>query len=222
MRKAAVILLAVVVLSGSLVFFKNQIGKALVTSGFEKLTGTPMKIGEFRLSLLQPMVSAKEVEIYNPEGFPGGDKVMARIPAFYFAFDLGQFFRGSLHIRSFALDLERIVVVRNAGGAVNLESLRALQPRGGGKQPSMTIDEAEIGLGKVEYRDYQLGSPLTRELDVNFRRKFANVTDPSALVKAVVTQALQAAGLSAVTKELENKVNKQLEKFKGLGNFSLP
>jgi hypothetical protein len=219
---AAVILLIIAVIAAGLFLFKDSIARSAVQGMFEKITGAPLEIKSLRLSLSKSTVDASGITVYTPPEF--ADRVMASLPAFLLDIDIGAYFKGTVHIRRLTLELATLEVVRNNKAQVNIESLKALQPKGGGKPPQMSIDTAQVYVGTVVYRDYTLGTPLVKEFKVVARQTYTRVDDPHALVNSIIATALhntdiaRSLGLSG----LQEKAGKELEKLKNRYGIPFP
>lgn len=216
MKIVAIVLVVIVLIVASLFVFKNAVAKAVIQSAFEKITGSPLTIKSLALSLSPSTVDAKEITLYNPPSFP--DKLMAFIPELFLDFDLKEYLQGKIHVRELRLNIATVEVVRNRQAAVNVSGLRALQPKGGGKPPQVSIDKAELTMGKVVYRDYTLGNPFVKEFNLNAHQTYTKISDPAVLAEAVVATALKATPLA----ELQNRANQELEKLKNRFGITLP
>ncbi len=142
----------------------------------------------------------KGLRIANPQGF--ADPVMADIPELYIDYDLGAFLRGMVHLTEVRLDIEKFVVVRNPGNALNVSALKGLipPPQGSGPPPKIAIDLVVLHIGKAEYRQYG-AQMIARDFTLNLDERIKNVTDPKALLNAVISRVLSSAGIAALAGE---------------------
>ena len=191
MKKVILVVCIAIVSAVALAFvFKDVIARNVIVRGFESVTGAPMEMGSVRFSF-GGAVEAKGIKLFNPGSY--SDRLMADIPEFTVTADIPQFLKGKVHLSLLKLSLKEIAVVRDAKGALNVDSLRALQPKGSGPAPQIAIDLVQYSVGKVTYRDYQLG--ITKEFDVNLSDSLSNVTDPMSLVKVILSKALKSTSI---------------------------
>ncbi|MGE5308628.1 MAG: hypothetical protein ACM3OC_06065 [Deltaproteobacteria bacterium] len=245
-KRTKIIIISAAAVVAVVFMLKDMIARSMVTAGFTAVTGAPMEMKKFSFSVLRSRVEAGDVRIYNPPGFTDTDRLMADIPSLALAVDVGSVFSGKPHILELKLDLAALVIVRNRKATLNIDSLRALQPKGGGKPPPMTIDLVQLSIGKLIYRDFALGSPLERTFELEINEKFADITNPYSLVNAILARALSSANLEQIAgidmdklnsdldrsiastrnkfrESLQKQGDKSLQKYRDqLGNFSFP
>ena len=186
------VLLVVVLLAA-----KNVVAKIAVSSGVWGVTGLKLEMRSLSVGLFRSRVHAQGVKLYNPEGFP--DKIMADLPELYVDYDLPAFFTGKTHLRELRVDLNEFVVVKDAQGRLNLDSLKPVQKakQEGKEKPkpvkpgSFRIDDLQLKVGRVVYKDYSGGgAPRIEEYPVNLDEHHKNVNDPTALGALIVSRAL--------------------------------
>lgn len=198
---AGAVILAVLV---ALSLGKDMVAKAAVEKGVEMVTGLRLQIGGFGLGVLRTVVDITNLKLFNPAGFQ--DKTMLDMPKIYVNYDLPAIIGGTVHLRELRLDMKEFVVVKNAGGQLNLDSLKAVQaqktkarPAAGGKAPKVKIDILELKIGKVVYKDYTARpSPSVKEFNINLNEKYSNIDDPSKLVGLIVVKALMNTNIAAL------------------------
>lgn len=222
------VLVAVLIIAVALSFAKDIVIKTSVEKGVTLLTGLKLGMSGLKVGILSQVVDIKGLKIFNPEGYT--DKIMLNMPVIYVSYDLASFFSNKIHIKKIKLDLEEFVVVKNANGEVNLDSLKGVQA---GKktakkeeakpQPgkAMQIDELDLKVGKVVYKDYSAGAkPSIQEINVNINEKFTNITNPAALVSIIVVKSLMnttIANLANVDiKALQGPINDTLKQAQAI------
>lgn len=192
---AAVVLLAA----------KNVIAKLAVSAGVGAVTGAKLEMRSLEVGLFRSRVHAQGVKLHNPKGFP--EKIMADLPELYVDYDLPAFFTGKTHLRELRVHLKEFIVVKDAQGRVNLESLKPVQkakeegkekkPKPETKPGAFRIDDLHLKVGKVIYKDYSGGgAPRIEEFPVNLDEHHQNVNDPTALGALIVTRALFKTGVA--------------------------
>lgn len=176
---------------------KGVIAKMAVSAGVKAVTGLRLEIRSLQVGVFQSRVHARGIKLHNPHGFP--DPMMADLPELYVDYDLPAFFTGRTHLRELRVDLREFTVVKDRQGRLNLDSLTAVkkakEEKGKEKKPakpgSFQIDQLDLKVGKVVYKDYSAGGePSVREFNVNLHERHSNVNDPAALGALIVSRAL--------------------------------
>ncbi|HNX90969.1 MAG TPA: hypothetical protein PKY78_01385 [Candidatus Omnitrophota bacterium] len=196
----AVVLAVCLVLSVS----KNVIAKVAIEKGVETVTGLKLEMQSLNIGILNTLVGIKNLKLYNPDGYK--EKVMVDLPEAYVNYDLPAIFKNMVHLREVRLDLKTFVVEKNSKGELNLDALKPVQSgkkgKAGAKQepaqeakqgkaPEIKIDLLTLKIGKVVYLDYSKGgTPQMQEFNLNINEQYRDITDPNALVGAIVVKAL--------------------------------
>lgn len=200
MRKVLVIAIGIVAGLLVLSFTKDVVVKISVEKGVEAITGLPLNIKSFRVSIIKTLVGIKDLRLFNPKGYE--DKIMLDMPEIYVHYDLPAIFKGKIHLKEMRINMKEFAVVKNRNGGLNLDSLKAVRARKEGgastseekeisKAPEIQIDSLKLKIGKVMYKDYSRGgSPLVKEFNVNLDEQYENITDPHALVSLIVVKSL--------------------------------
>ncbi|MDD5745741.1 MAG: AsmA family protein [Candidatus Omnitrophica bacterium] len=198
---AAVFIILVVVIV-ALVAGRNFVVKAAVTSGVKAVTGLTLNIDSVNIGIGKTLLGITGVTLYNPPGFT--DKVMVDVPEIYVDYDAGALLKKKIHLEEVRLNIKEFVVVRNAEGVLNLDSLKPVQtaqpkpaaakPDSGKTEPApqINIDVLRLKIGTVVYKDYSQGAtPKTREFKINIDETYEHITDPQALARLIVVKALK-------------------------------
>jgi uncharacterized protein involved in outer membrane biogenesis len=126
------------------------------------------------------------------------------MPELYMEYDLGSLISGVKHLKKVKMDIAEFTVVRNEGGQLNLDSLKAIQAKtgqGSGKKEDMKfkIDVLELKIGKVIYKDYSLpGGPVIKEFNVAINERYENITNPYSLASTIVFKALVNTNIASL------------------------
>lgn len=217
MKKILLIFVILVLVIAGLTLAKNIIARAAIINGVKAMTGLELEIGKVNVGVLNTFLDLGGLKVLNSSAF--SDKVLADFPQIYANYSLGDFFKGKAHFKELKIDLKELTVVRNREGAVNVNSLKALMPKGGGKPPQVQIDKLDLRVGKVFYKDYSSGTPQTREFNVGINEQIDNVTDPNALVRLILLRALSRTNigsladidLSGLKDEVTKKVSQEAQ-----------
>jgi hypothetical protein len=122
MKKVLIVIVAVLVV---LFLAKDFIASTVFTSGIRAFTDLPASVKSMKVGIFRSAVEINGFKVYNPKN-AFKDRVMLDMPALYVDYDLGSFFSGVNHIRKMKLELNELYVIRNEGGELNLDSLKAI------------------------------------------------------------------------------------------------
>ncbi len=198
-----VIVLAVVVV---LVVAKDTITRVVVEKGVKVVTGLPIKLDKIDISLAKTTFDIEGLKLYNPPGFE--DKVMLDMPRIYVDYDLPAFLREEIYLTKLRVNIKEFVVVKNAKGELNLDSLKTIQQLQSGKKKGAAdsggqefqIDSLELIIGIVAYKDYSKGGkPAVMEFTINIDEKFKNVNSPNKVVNLIIVKALMNTTIAKLT-----------------------
>ena len=201
MKKPLTILIGILAILIALSFVKDLLIKVSVEKGVQIATGLPLKIQGFRVGILRTLIDIKNLKLYNPEGYP--DKVMLDMPQIYVDYNLASIFKGKVHFQDMRINLKEFYVVKNKDGEVNLNSLNVVkeekeekkkkkaQKKVSKKALGIQIDNFEIKIGKVIYKDYSQGpEPVVREMEINIDERFQNIKDLKTLISLILVKSL--------------------------------
>jgi hypothetical protein len=198
-----------IVVAVILVLFRNQIIKAGAGATIKSISGVDMRIGSLNVGLFRTAVQIKDLKLFNPSSFP--ENLMMDLPELYVKYDLPAIMKGTIHLPELKVNLKEFVVVKSVKGDINVNSLKALQPKGEGKPPKIMIDVMELNIGKVIYKEFRAtGTPKVSEFNINFHERYENITDPNVLVGLIVSKALRntsIAGVSGIVKKADSILN---------------
>ncbi|VAX36961.1 hypothetical protein MNBD_UNCLBAC01-1851 [hydrothermal vent metagenome] len=233
-----IIFLGIIVIA--VLAFKNVIIKSVVEKGVESATGLPLKIGSFNLGLTKTHIGIKEFQLFNPEGFP--DEAMFTAPEVFVDYNLGNIIKGKIHLEEIRLNFDKLVVIKNANGELNLNVLKPKKKESDdqksqpdseekketkkkGKAPDIQIDHLLLKVGKVVYKDYSKGGePSVKEFEVNLYEKFDNITNPEMLMTLIVQKVLAKTALSNLLNfDMQGSIDSVKEKMDSFkGKIKLP
>ena len=208
MKKLVSILIVVLVVLFVLSFAKDMIIKTSVEKGVEVVTGLPLKMKSLTVGIIKTLVGIKDLKVYNPAGYK--DKVMLDMPEIYVDYNLPDIIKGKVHLNDVRLDLKEFVVVKNEKGELNLNAIKTVQTqkegakpaeaKEKGKAPEIQIDNLQLKIGKVIYKDYSKGgAPSVQEFDINLNERYQNIDDPNKLVSLIVVKALMNTSIAKLT-----------------------
>jgi uncharacterized protein involved in outer membrane biogenesis len=188
-----VIFLSIVILLYGLFFYVKHLKiKDIVEHEIEEELGIKVSIKELELSPLLTLIGAKGVTIHNPAGFPDGE--LAYISSIYFVFDpVEVLIRKKPNIYLFALDLDRLNVVNNKTGAVNLKEIIPIKKETAQQDDvPFSFDVIILSIGDVYYTDYGAKGQKTHQYHIGIENQaFVNLEDESEVIRLIVYKALQ-------------------------------
>ncbi|MBN3037949.1 MAG: hypothetical protein JW869_00865 [Candidatus Omnitrophica bacterium] len=194
------------------IFLVISVGKDLIikTSAekvTEMVTGLKLSISSFKVGVINTLVGIRDLRLHNPKGYK--DKIMLDMPEIYVDYDLPAIMRGTVHLEEMRINMQEFFVVKNERGELNLDSLKVVQAQKEGKKPQeqekgktpqIKIDNLQLKIGKVVYKDYSKGgTPQVREFNVNLNEKYSNITNPYSLVSLIVVKALANTTIANLT-----------------------
>lgn len=208
MKKITKVLVFSWIVLVALLLARNIIVKGIVESGVTVVTGMPLSIQKLDLGLSKTSVDIEELVIKNPAGFH--DTVFVEIPKIFVAYNLPDILKGKLHLEDLTFDMKQFSVVRNEKGALNLDSLKALQraqkssepaaqEKGKGKTPPIQIDRFHLKVGKASFMNYSGGQPSVQEFNVGLDEVYRDITDPNKLVALIVVKVMMRTPLAMLS-----------------------
>ncbi len=211
MKRKIIIIPAIVFAVLIVLFFgKNMIIKTSVSTGVKAMTGLKLSIRSMNVGVFKSLLGINELQLHNPSGFE--DDLMMDLPEIYVDYNLGAFMGGKVHLEEVRLNLREFLVVKNADGQLNLDSLRVVKEDGeeevekddGKKEksemPDLQIDLLEMKIGKVIYKDYTKGTPPKEKVfNVNIDERYENITDPQSFVRLIILKALKNTTIASLT-----------------------
>jgi len=208
MKKLVYVLVVVMVLFVVFVMAKNIIAKTAVSAAVKTMTGLKLDIKKMDIGLMGTYINIEGLTLFNPSGYQ--DKVMLDIPEVYVNYDLGSLFGGKPHLEALRLELKELVVVKNANGQLNLDTLKVVREKKQKKastakaapapMPDIQIDVLEFKIGKVIYKDYSMGpAPRVNTYNINIRERYTNVTNLSSLASIIIFKALMNTAIVNLT-----------------------
>lgn len=207
MKNKINILIGILAILVVLSFAKDLTVKVALEKGMELVTGLKLRVSSISVGILNTSVGIRDLRLYNPAGYE--DKIMLDMPEIYVNYDLAAFLRGKVHLEEVRIDMNEFVVVKNAKGELNLDSLNVVKAEKSGKKPAqeaagkapeISIDKLRLKIGKVTYKDYSKGgAPAVQEFNVNLDETYSNIDDPYALVSLIVVKSLANTSIAKAT-----------------------
>ena len=182
---------------------KEAIFRFALTSGIKALTGLDIRMQGVTVGITKTLVGINDLQVFNPVGFR--EKIMADLPEVYIDYDLLALLRKKVHIEELRINLKELTIIKSQEGQLNLNSLTGAKeskdqkpaPKAKKKKkPQFSIDNLELKIAKVVYKDYSSAEPKIVELNLHINKRFENVGDFNQLRRIILGKAL--TNLSAV------------------------
>jgi hypothetical protein len=204
-KKLAIVIVGILVAVLVLSLCKDMIAKTAVERGAELVTGLKLRVSSFKLGIIKTLVGIRDLKLYNPRGYK--DKIMVDMPQIYVEYDLPAIFKNKIHLQDMRIDLKEFYVIKNEKGELNLDSLKVVKAQKEGKKPEskgkaqqIQIDNLQLKIGKVIYKDYSSGGePSVKEFNVNLNESYKNINNPYALASLIVVKALMNTTIASLT-----------------------
>jgi len=187
-----------IVAIGAVVILRNAIIKFAIQHTVKATTGATLSIQHMRIGLTNAAVDIRGLRLHNPRGFP--EPIMVDMPHVSVDIKASDLLKNKVHIESCTIHLQEFVVIKNAKGEVNVNSLKPVREgkqaartpaQKSGKPPKLQIDHLEYTIGKVVFKDYSQGSPpKVQEFPLNLQRKYTNVTNPTFIANVIILDAV--------------------------------
>ncbi|MCX5702201.1 MAG: hypothetical protein NTW64_04395 [Candidatus Omnitrophica bacterium] len=201
----AVVLIAILVLS-AFCLFRDLIIKSVISSVTSNITGAPVHIGGFSLSVIKQSVKITNFKMYNPKGFP--QEILVDIPKLGVSCNLSALIKGKLHLKLLDFDLKELVLTKNKEGKLNVDSLKVVEAgkepkkekaKKPAKQMAMQIDVVNLNIGRVINKDYSVGEqPVIKVFDINIKKTYKDITSVQQLAALIIAEPLKAAGIQGL------------------------
>jgi hypothetical protein len=194
-------LIIILIIFAALVFLgiaRDQVIKSIVTVSASKILGAPVRINGLSIGILGRSIDIKGFKIYNQEGFPKG--ILLDLPRIRADLDLGALLGRRLHLKHIYVDLKELVLIKNAEGKLNVDSLKVAKKdeKARGKKETksipMQIDLVTLSIGRIVNKDLSTGKkPSVEVFDAGIKeKKYRNITSAQQLAALILVQAMQA------------------------------
>ncbi|MFA6357270.1 MAG: hypothetical protein WCY09_01180 [Candidatus Omnitrophota bacterium] len=182
-------------ITGVVSFFvlKNLKIKEIVEREIEKSLGINVTIEKIEISALFTHIAVKGITIHNPGGFLEDE--LAYINSIHILFDpLEVLLKSKPNLYVFALDLQRLNIVKNNDGLVNIEEILPVKDKNapGRDQTPFYFDVLVFSLGEVNYIDYSQVAKKVNNYPIGIKMAtFIGIKDEQEVIKLVVSKAIE-------------------------------
>ena len=166
--------------------------KEIVEKEIEQSLGINVTIDKIEFSPALAHNGASGITIHNPSGFPEDE--LAYIGSIQFVLDpIETIIRKKPNIYLFTLDLERLNIVKNKEGKVNIKEIIPVK-EGASEEPETPFyfNVIVLSIGEVKYTDYTGGSRTERKYPIQLKNAaFVGLKNENEVVKMVVYKAIE-------------------------------
>ena len=194
-------IIAVVLALILLLALTDYLIKAAIEMTSPRIIGAKVQMGDLSLGLLTHKVHIKDFRLSNPPGFP--DEVFLVMPEVTADVDIWQLIQGKMHFPLVVFNMEKMVIIKNKEGKLNVNSLKIIQDQLAAnkgkpmKLPVFRIDLLELSIGKVISEDYTHAPPvLVEAYDVAIKNaKIRNIDGVPKLMASVIVEAMKPTAI---------------------------
>ena len=120
------VVLLVIILAVAFVLALDPILRSVAENRIRAQTGMTAEIGKFHLGLLDPVITIKDLKVFNPPAFGGTPFLI--IPEIHVEYDREALAKNQIHVTLMRFNLGELVIVKNEAGQTNLLSLGLAVP----------------------------------------------------------------------------------------------
>jgi hypothetical protein len=176
---------------------RNIIAKKAVISRVNSVTGLDLQVDSIDIGIFKTVLAINGMKLFNP-GEPE-DRLMVDLPEAYLEYDFPAFLKNKIHLKQLRLNLRELHIGRNKQGKLNLDALSPLKPKGQGRPPEFRVDELDLKIGKIIYKDYDInGKQTIKEFNLNIDQRLENINSPGQLINMILGRALLNRDISAL------------------------
>ena len=187
-----ILLVLVILLAVSFVIIKHLKIKEIVERQIEQSLGIDVSIDKIGFSPLLTHVWASGITIHNPSNFQ--EKELAYIEALHLLFDpIEIIISKKPDIYVLDLNLNRLNIIKNKDGQVNLEEINPLKDKDATLQDKTPFyfDMLVLSVGQVRFVDYSGPNKKEHIYPIGIKNAtFINLKDEQDVVRLIVSKAI--------------------------------
>lgn len=229
MKKILTVIIFLAVTFVGLGLAKNIIVKGVAQKAVYVATGLKLKIASLNIGILNTSIGIKEMRLMNPKGF--SDPIMLDMPEILVDYNLKDILGGNIHLEDVRLALKEVVIIKQADGTMNIDTIKAVGSKGeagkksdgkssGESKPevlkekkpmTIAIDHLYLQIGRVVYKDYSVGTnPKVMNFDLNIKEEYTNITNVNSLIGIIMLKVMTKTTLGALTNFDANRLMSNL------------
>jgi len=195
MQRIKQFLIIIVVLLIGAVLLRNSIARLALPPLARALAGVQVAVGSVAIGLRAPQITLGDVRVMNPAGFP--PEPMLTAPEVLVQYSRASLLQDTVRVLNARLHVSRVVIGRNAQGALNVRVPAGGRGSGGsagsGATPKKNIafERLHLKIDEVVLKDYSVTPPREFVVPVNFDEDAVNITNHAQVVAIIVERAMQ-------------------------------
>jgi len=191
MKRLLIIIFIFLVIFFAFVATKNIVVNKLLDMFLEKELEVNINIRDLDVSLLGGHIRIEGLTIDNPQGFPKREFVY--IPSLEIVCNPFEYLKTKkLYVYFLDLNIERINIIKNEDGTINLKQFKVLERKESNTPPFLLIDMFRLRLDDVYFIEYSLHhKPILKRYNVNIKDiGFGNLNSFEDVVKLIVLKII--------------------------------
>lgn len=206
MPKFFKIALIIVVCLFIIALARDLLIKTVIEITASNMLGAKTQVRSFSMSLIKQSVRIKGLEIYNPKGF--GNSSLLDVKTVFADLDFASLLKGKIRLSKVELSLNKIEVIRNKNGELNVDALKVSQKKESEqkkktvvKKQGFEIDYLILNVGKLVFKDYGQGKEQISVYESIIQNKaYKNIKGAEQLVSLILIESMKPLALkSALT-----------------------
>lgn len=185
-----------------LVVGRNFIARKAVEVGVRGVTGFPLEIGGVNVGLFNGQLAVTDLKLMNPPG-DFEEPMFVDLPEFSMHYVFGSMLAGSPHIKEMTVDLDRVVIVKNAKGESNVQRLKGVasgpesEPKPADKSGAtkFQLDVVHIKIGTVTVKDYSKGKLSERTYNLNLNATYKDIRNSADITRLALMTLMSKVNL---------------------------
>lgn len=196
--KKLLIRIGLVVLAALVLLYlgRNFITRKTVELGVRKATGFPLTIGAVDFSIFGGALSITNLRLENPPEFP--ERQFVDLPALRVDYRTMSVLRRAPHIRELVVNVNELVLVKNAQGESNATLLQSKLGSSESTNQTRTpyrVDVLKLHIGTVTIKDYsKTTAPSVRTIRLNQDITVRDLTESTSITAVVLRQLFAPIG----------------------------
>jgi uncharacterized protein involved in outer membrane biogenesis len=120
-RWAVYLIILLIVVAVAAILSLDRIVKEVMESRLRHETGMETEIGQVEVGLLSPMITIKNLRLYNTPEF--GGSIFVDMPELHLEYDPFAFRSNELHFKLVRLNLEEVSIIQDKKGRMNFQEM---------------------------------------------------------------------------------------------------
>ncbi len=188
-----IFILLTILLIASFIIIKHLKIKEIVESQIEQTLGIEVSIDKIEFSPLLTHVGLSGITIHNPADFE--EEELAYIKAMHFVIDPIEIItRKKPNIYLLGINLERLNIIKNKEGKVNMEEINPLRDKDAAIQDKTPFyfDVLVLSVGQVRFVDYTGAHKKDNIYIIGIKNAaFVNLINEQDVIRLIVTKAIE-------------------------------